>query len=103
MNSCLNCNATSNLNDYWPDDQPKAVLLCDDCMEAQQRLEKQADELAALPSCECRQMLIDHAETVQQLVNSLRSHDQQGCMLCRPVERIAAGSEQGNSRKAEVA
>ncbi len=53
-NCCFNCQtipALADLNDYWPDDQPKPVLLCDDCLKEQQRVEKLADELAAPGWC----------------------------------------------------
>lgn len=88
--TCFNCNTTpalTDLNDYWPDDQPKAVRLCDDCMEEQQRVEAEANQLAALPSCEYRQMIIDCSETVQQLVNALRAHDQQQCFACSSTRK----------------
>jgi hypothetical protein len=81
-NKCFNCETTENLNDYWPDDQPKAVLLCEDCMAEQQRIERLANDLAKLPSCDYRLMLMDKAETVQQLVNVLRAHDMTSCASC---------------------
>ena len=86
-NSCINCETTTNLNDYWPDDRDRSVLMCDDCMEEQRRVERLANEMAALPSCDYRAMIIDRAETVQQLVNQLRSHDQScSCAAKRPVQ-----------------
>jgi hypothetical protein len=89
-NTCFNCKTTpalADLNDYWPDDQPKPIRLCDDCMKEQQRVEAEADQLAALPSCDFRQMLIDRAETVGQLVNLLKAHDQAECFSCASTRK----------------
>ncbi len=85
--ACQNCKATSDLYDYWPDDQPKSVLLCNDCCEAQAAVEAEANTLAALPSCDYRAMLIDRAETVQQLVNVLKAHDQAACIACSSTRK----------------
>jgi hypothetical protein len=84
---CKNCGATTNLTDFWPDDQPKPVTLCEDCCEAQAAVEAEADRLSALPSCDYRLMIIDRSETVQQLVNALRAHDMTPCFACASTRK----------------
>jgi DNA-directed RNA polymerase subunit M/transcription elongation factor TFIIS len=89
---CSNCEANERdgfyITEAWGDDG-KNVLLCDDCREEQERVEKQADELVKLPSCEARQRIIDEATTTGGLVNALRAHDMH-CPVCggkrKPVE-----------------
>lgn len=44
-------------------------------------------QLAALPSCDYRLMIIDRSETVQQLVNALRAHDQAQCIACSSTRK----------------
>ena len=80
--ACENCGTTEGtIEQIWTDDGRKP-LLCDDCAGEVRRLEKLADELAALPSCDLRQQIIDTAESTGELVNRLRGHDLAQCAAC---------------------
>lgn len=77
---CINCGSTENLMDIWPDDSDKSVRACYDCCEEIRRVEAIADQLAALPSCDVRQAIIDNTDTTRIMVNALTAHDQAcGC------------------------
>lgn len=86
VQGCANCHGTPaegySLSIVHTDDGER-LLLCDDCAQENSRMEKLADSLAALPSCEYRQSIIDAGLTVRQMVNALRAHD----FLC-----VACGS-----------
>jgi protein-arginine kinase activator protein McsA len=92
---CTNCKTTQGLiethitNEGW-------VYLCDDCAAEDQRMEVLAEQLAASPSCEARQRLMDTAETTGDLVNRLRAHDQTACNMCSFLKEagITAGQAQ---------
>ena len=80
--ACENCGMTEGtIEQIWTDDGRKPRL-CEDCAAEVRRLEKLADELAALPSCEARQEIIDTAESTGGLVNRLRAHDMAQCAAC---------------------
>jgi hypothetical protein len=78
---CFNCHQKSGITEMFTADG-REVFACDDCGDEQRRIEKQADELAKLPSCAVRNNIIDNAPTTQQLVNQLRAHDQAACSAC---------------------
>jgi hypothetical protein len=50
------------VEEIWTDDGGKPPL-CEDCAGEVRRLEKLADELAAAPSCQERQQILDTVET----------------------------------------
>jgi len=77
---CENCGTTGSFDSILTDDGEQ-LLLCDDCIDEQRRLEAQACELAAKPGCELRGRIVQHAASVGQLVNGLRAHDMQ-CAAC---------------------
>jgi len=94
--ACYNCNATAAhgtwLSEYMLPDGTE-VLACDDCIVERERMEREGNEMAAKPSCEERQRIIDRAQSTAQLVNALRAHDQTGCLGCaaapdRRVQRL---------------
>lgn len=86
--ACYNCGAKSS-DGTWLSEfctyEGTEVLACDECIAEERRIEAEGDRLAALPSCEERQRIIDHSETVQVLVNALKAHDQTGCADCAAV------------------
>jgi hypothetical protein len=86
---CKNCQTTKGLIETHLTDEGW-IFLCDDCAEENHRMELQADQLAALPSCETRQQIIDNAETTMQLVNALRAHDQHPCPSCDRLKFLQA-------------
>ena len=80
--ACENCGTTEGaVEQIWTEDGRKPRL-CEDCAAEVRRLEKLADELAALPSCDVRQRIIDTAESTGELVNRLRGHDLTPCAAC---------------------
>ena len=76
-NECYNCRCTQlELLEFWPEDEDRPVFACDDCAAEQRRIEKLADELAAMPSCEEREAIFNlMGLTVQRLVHLLQIHD----------------------------
>jgi hypothetical protein len=86
---CENCGTTRGfIDECWTDDGRKPML-CEDCTSEVRRMEVLADELAAKPSCEARQALIDKAQSTEQLVNVLRGHDQIECFACLSTRETA--------------
>ena len=73
---CRNCRQTQSVMlSFWPSDEDRPILLCDDCAREARRIEALADELTALPCCPERERIIDSATSIRQLVNLLRGHD----------------------------
>jgi hypothetical protein len=97
--ACENCGVTGGyLDQIWTDDGTKPRL-CEDCAGEVRRLEKQADELALVPSCEQRQQILDTAETAAALVNRLRAHDMSQCAACAAMRaRVAAATENESAK-----
>ena len=88
--ACQNCGTTGGyIEEIWTDDGGKP-LLCEDCAGEVRRLEKLADELAAAPSCQQRQQILDTVETTTELVNRLRAHDMVPCVACASARTSAA-------------
>jgi putative hemolysin len=88
--ACQNCGTTGGyIEEIWTDDGGKP-LLCEDCAGEVRRLEKLADELAAAPSCQQRQQILDTVETTTELVNRLRAHDMMQCVACASARTSAA-------------
>lgn len=79
--ACANCGQTGDFSEVWTDDG-RRLELCDDCAAEERRMERLADQLAALPSCETRQRIIESAATTAGLVNALRAHDLARCASC---------------------
>jgi hypothetical protein len=89
---CTDCGAKSShgvwLTEYTLPENVN-LLLCDDCITEQKKVETAADELAVLPSCEARQRIVERPnKTVQQLVNALLAHDL-GCAECASTRKAA--------------
>jgi len=105
--ACINCGATrasgADLSEFWPDDQPKPIVLCDDCAAEVRRIERYADELAKLPSCDVRAKIIDDATTTRGLVHALTAHDQSGCVHCYSVRKPAAAAIASEIREGRAA
>ena len=95
---CENCGTTEGfIERIWTDDGTKPWL-CEDCAGEVRRLEKLADELAAAPSCQEREQILDTAETTAELVNRLRAHDMAQCAYCASARtRVAASDERASS------
>lgn len=92
---CQNCGTTEGfIERIWTDDGTKPWL-CEDCAEEVRRLEKLADELAAAPSCQERERILDTAETTAELVNRLRAHDMAQCAACASARASVAVSGEG--------
>ena len=88
--ACHHCGTTGGyIEEIWTDDGGKP-LLCEDCAGEVRRLEKLADELAAAPSCQQRQQILDTVETTTELVNRLRAHDMTPCIACASARTSAA-------------
>jgi hypothetical protein len=87
---CENCQTTSGCIETVFTDDGRKPLLCEDCADELRRVERLADELAAKPSCEFRQAIIDRAETTEGLVNALRAHDLVQCIACASTARTVA-------------
>lgn len=72
---CENCNSTGFYDAILTDDGQQ-LLLCDDCIGEQRRIEAQASALAIRPVvCEEREQIVNHASSVGELLNRLRGHD----------------------------
>jgi hypothetical protein len=94
--ACQNCSATDgDITQIWTDDGTRPWL-CDDCAQEVRRLERAADELASVPSCELRQQILDTLETTAQLVNRLRAHDMSQCAGCASLLVLPAIAETGS-------
>ena len=92
---CENCGTTEGfIERIWTDDGTKPWL-CEDCGGEVRRLEKLADELAAAPSCQQRERILDTAEITAELVNRLRAHDMAQCADCASVRARGAASGEG--------
>jgi len=88
--ACPHCGTTGGyIEEIWTDDGGKPML-CEDCAGEVRRLEKLADELAAAPSCQQRQQILDTVETTTELVNRLRAHDLVPCAACASARTSAA-------------
>lgn len=92
--ACHNCGAKASDGTWLTPVALHGAILdnawaCDDCMAEEARLEAEGGALALLPSCDERQRIIDRAESVAQLVNQLRAHDQTGCPDCAAIELAA--------------
>lgn len=87
---CENCGTSGgHIVEIWTDDGTRAWL-CEDCAEEVRRLERVAEELAAMAGCEVRDGIVERAETTAGLVNCLRAHDMAECSVCAVVRRKAA-------------
>ncbi len=76
------------LFDFSTDDGHN-LRMCNECCAEERRIELRADELAALPSCDRRAMLIDLADTTRGLVNTLQAHDV-SCAACASTRKTVA-------------
>jgi hypothetical protein len=87
-NCCANCNTHHDwylLSEYQTP-TGETLLLCDECREEEERIERLADQMAALPSCDYRAMIIDREQSTRVLVNALRAHDMScSCSLRKPI------------------
>lgn len=86
---CFNCQAKST-NGTWLSEYTtetgEEILLCDECREEEARVERKADELAKLPSCDYRAMIVDQAHSSRELANLLEAHDLY-CEACRSTRK----------------
>jgi hypothetical protein len=87
-NCCANCQSPDSITNPVETHMIEGAWtpLCDECMEERQRIERKADELAALPSCDYRAMIIDREQSAAVLVNALRAHDLScSCTIRKPI------------------
>ena len=84
---CENCGSTQVLpNRIWTDDGRK-LRLCEECAETERRMEALAHQLAAKPSCEERERILDDCQFTSEVVNRLTAHDM-ACIICRPAPKF---------------
>lgn len=83
---CANCETTVGPIETYMTDDGKQLRLCGDCCETERRMEQRANELAALPSCDARQQIIDTATTTRGLTFGLVSHDL-ACVACASTRK----------------
>jgi hypothetical protein len=83
LSECVNCQTTKGFLDTIQTDDGQTLLVCEECGDAIRQEEAKADELAALPSCDARQQIIDTATSTGNVVNRLKAHD----LECRCSER----------------
>ena len=87
--ACVNCDTTNGPIETYMTYDGEQLPLCPGCCEAEAYTERLADQLAALPSCDVRQGLIDAAETTRGMVNALTAHDQAcGCAKPKPITTV---------------
>jgi hypothetical protein len=83
---CASCDRTDAVLFDITTEDDQHLRMCGECCDEERRIERLADELAAMPSCDTRAMIIDLGETTRALVNQLQAHDM-SCAACASTRK----------------